>query len=50
MQSMHTPATGAPTACQEGEERRFRPKWQAGRPWLQHAKGVMWCAACWEYP
>ena len=32
------------------EKRRFRTEWQAGRPWLQHANGVMWCAACREYP
>ena len=32
------------------EKRRFRTKWQAGRPWLQHANGVMWCDACREYP
>ena len=32
------------------EKRRFRTEWQAGRPWLQHANGVMWCAACQEYP
>ena len=32
------------------ERRRFQPAWQAGRPWLQHAYGVMWWAACQEYP
>ena len=32
------------------ERHRSRPEWQAGRPWLQHANGVMWCAACREYP
>ena len=32
------------------EKRRFRTEWHAGRPWLQHANGVMWCAACREYP
>ena len=31
-------------------KRRFRPEWQAGRPWWQHANGVMWCAAGRDYP
>ena len=30
--------------------RYFKLHWQVGRPWLQYAKGVMWCLACKEYP
>ena len=30
--------------------RKFKPKWREGRPWLCHENGLMWCAACREYP
>ena len=30
--------------------RHFNPRWQVGTPWLRFGNGVMWCAACKEYP
>ena len=42
------PRVHPPTA--KNEKRCFKPEWQVGCPWLQHANGVMWSVACREYP
>ena len=45
------PQTSSPPMKKKKKfQRRFNPRWQIGRPWLQFANGVMWCIACREFP